>query len=319
MNAFVSSFLYSSNLQKCIIIIAILGIAYCFYGIDYAWSESRHFWITFNNLTVIDNHEVRILPYPSCPSGDCAKWVFLAYVNGKAINLIENLNLSSIEGNTVYSLDNKSIDVEVAENGTLRMVSTGIELDAANIPDISNLTKAVSGIPYARDVAAAADAVRYIVATIAEQNDHDPLGIVAKDFEYLNGFGIGNHQDASCFKDDIEALCDEDYVLGYSVTEFEPIPQDSLIAELFIHEKYTGPNAIIRNNTASLGSVFDDSISSIRVYSGPNYRQGDYVEICEEPYFSGKCLTLEPGEYNLDPLFNFGDAVDSIRFIHLNR
>jgi hypothetical protein len=297
-----------------VITIAILAIVYCFYGINNAWSESRHFWITFHNLTVNDRHD------PLDPDGD---WAFLGHVNEKQINFFESTVLSNVENTGIYSLDNQSVEIEIPENGTIKMVTTGFERDTTQtrlIPNISNLTKALSAIPATKDAATVADSVHFFVTYIAALNGDDPLGIITKDFENINDFGNGTHIDASCFRENPKEQCEKDYVLAYSVSEYEPLPDDSLIAELFVYEDYTGPNTIIRNNTAILGNIFQNSISSINVSGAINYAEGALVQVCDKLYFGENCLNLGPGEYNIDYLSNFGldQEIESVRFIRVD-
>jgi hypothetical protein len=193
--------------------------------------------------------------------------------------------------------------------------------ESIRIPDISNMTRIVRAIPYqpAKDIADIADGVRYLVAYIASLDKNDQIGILAKDFEYINNYGIGNRSDTSCLKANPNDPCQKDYESEYTITEFEPIPKNSLIAELFVHENFTGPSMIVRNNTDALESIFHDSISNIIVYNGSNFRQGNYVQVCDRPFFTGNCLYFQPCAYNVESLHNFNDVIDSIRFVNLGR
>jgi hypothetical protein len=285
-------------------------------------SSTRHFWVTFHNLRVYDNRDED----SRCQGViNCGAWRFTASVNEKQINLLENLELVSVLDNKNYSLGNQSIEVEVPENGTLRILTGGIEVDKVDIPDISNITKVLGALPVVGDAAAIADVARFNLATLAAQLQNDPIGIVAKDFdEGINDFGRGIHNDASCLKENIESLCKKDYELQYSIREFKPISKNSLTAEIFLYRNFTGPSAIITNNTASLGDLFSNDITSIKVYNDTNYRPGDYVQLCNEPYFSGECLRLdEPRNYDLQSMreyknqsiAQFNHNISSIRFV----
>jgi hypothetical protein len=274
--------------------------------------EAKHFWIQFSNVTVNYSHD-------SCYIGDVlcgADWKLIASIAGKQINLFDNTNLSSVYNNRTYPLDNKSIDIEIPENGTITLASVGIERDSesAEIPDISNITSAVKGVPYLGDAAAIANAARNVIAYAVALDKNDELGILTKDFNAINNFGVGSHYDSSCLKSDPDADCVKDYILEYSIHEFVPIPKDSLIAEVFVHENFTGPSTVVGDNIASFDDIFHDSISSIKLYTGSNYTQGDFLEICDRPYHTGECFELQPGIYDFKG-FSINDMIDSIRFV----
>ena len=63
---------------------------------------------------------------------------------------------------------------------------------------------------------------------------------------------------------------------------------------------------------------FDNNISSVKVYKGPNYASSpNYKAVLHEhPEFQGRKLPLGPGYYpNLhDMIYNFGDRISSISF-----
>jgi hypothetical protein len=140
--------------------------------------EAKHFWIQFSNVTVNYSHD-------SCYIGDVlcgADWKLIASIAGKQINLFDNTNLSSVYNNRTYPLDNKSIDIEIPENGTITLASVGIERDSesAEIPDISNITSAVKGVPYLGDAAAIANAARNVIAYAVALDKNDELVYLQK-------------------------------------------------------------------------------------------------------------------------------------------
>jgi hypothetical protein len=92
------------------------------------------------------------------------------------------------------------------------------------------------------------------------------------------------------------------------------MPTDSLMAELFVDSGFVGLSTVIRQNTPWIGDPFHDSITGVKVHSGPNYRAGDVVQLCEEIDYGGKCINLEPGTHDIGSL-GFNDKADSIRFI----
>ena len=287
-----------------------------FYLTGDASAESKYFWIQFDNVIINASHDECFNNFLS-PLNMCgANWKLIASINGKQINLFENADLSSVYSNRNYSLNNVTIDVEIPETGTRRLITTGIEQDSESveIPDITNITGTVNGVPFIEDAAAVANAVRNIIALVSSSDKNDKLGILAKDFEDINNFGVGEHQDYSCYKNALSP-CFKDYKIYYSITEFQSIPKNSLTAEVFVHENFTGPSTVIRNNTATFDDIFQDAITGIKIYTGPNYREGDHVEICDRPFFTGNCFELEPGRFSFENNTTLNDQIDSMKFI----
>lgn len=274
-----------------------------------ASAQTKHFWVTFDKLYVNDHHDSDMcyrvtvaFPFPWFREG-CfsAEWWMVASVNGKQIDLTSSTNLWAVKSGHNYWLHGKKVEVEVPEAGILRIVTAGVDEDGQNvrIPDISSVTRV-------GDIGAVDNGIREAFSQGGISLDkNEILGVVLKDYESLHNFGVGWH---------IEPSSTNDYQISYTIEEFQPMPTDSLIVEPFVHAGFTGPSTIIRQNTPWIGDVFHDSITGVKVNTGPNYRPGDTVQLCEEMDYGGNCINLGPGNHDIGSL-GFNDKADSIRFI----
>ena len=98
-----------------------------------------------------------------------------------------------------------------------------------------------------------------------------------------------------------------------------PVVIPRLIVELFQHTNFRGRMGYVVEPvpfTAHIG--FQDNISSVRVYKGPNFSSNPNYKVILHQHrdFRGKRLALGPGFYpNLhDVAFNFADRISSINF-----
>lgn len=98
-----------------------------------------------------------------------------------------------------------------------------------------------------------------------------------------------------------------------------PIVVPRLVVELFQHTNFRGRMGYVVEPvpfTAHIG--FQDNISSLRVYKGPNFSSNPNYKVILHQHrdFHGKKLALGPGFYpNLhDVAFNFADRISSINF-----
>ena len=98
-----------------------------------------------------------------------------------------------------------------------------------------------------------------------------------------------------------------------------PVVVPRLIVELFQHTNFRGRMGYVVEPvpfTAHIG--FQDNISSLRVYKGPNFSSNPNYKVIlyQHRDFRGKKLALGPGFYpNLhDTAFNFADRISSINF-----
>ena len=98
-----------------------------------------------------------------------------------------------------------------------------------------------------------------------------------------------------------------------------PVVVPRLIVEIFQHTNFRGRMGYVVEPvpfTAHIG--FQDNISSLRVYKGPNFSSNPNYKVILHQHrdFRGKKLALGPGFYpNLhDTAFNFADRISSINF-----
>jgi hypothetical protein len=76
---------------------------------------------------------------------------------------------------------------------------------------------------------------------------------------------------------------------------------------LFEHDNFQGQRFDVRGAAENLGNTgFNDSASSARV------RRGTW-QVCDDAYFRGRCVTLQPGEYPSLGTMGMNDKVSSAR------
>ncbi len=92
-----------------------------------------------------------------------------------------------------------------------------------------------------------------------------------------------------------------------------------LIAKIFQHANFHGHYRYIVQDINNFGSKlgFNDKVSSIIVYRGNNYHQGDKLRFYQDVNYEGGYLDLGPGYYrniHVQP-FLFGDKISSVDFL----
>jgi hypothetical protein len=75
--------------------------------------------VTFNSIFVKDDHDI-LFP---------AEWKLDGYVSNKRVQLSDNSGLERVEGGQVIDFNDKSITLDVPENGSLRIATVGAEMD----------------------------------------------------------------------------------------------------------------------------------------------------------------------------------------------
>jgi hypothetical protein len=88
-----------------------------------------------------------------------------------------------------------------------------------------------------------------------------------------------------------------------------------LITEVFTDMNFTGASAFVNENIPLMGEPFHDSISSMIISEGVNQSSGYMVEVCEHVSFTGSCMILGPGEYDIQTLEGLNDRISSMRFL----
>lgn len=91
-----------------------------------------------------------------------------------------------------------------------------------------------------------------------------------------------------------------------------------IYARIFEHINYSGQYRWLIGDIYNFGDIgFHDKVSSIIVYRGNQYQQGDRIRFYEHSNFTGGYLELEPGLYpNIQAQpFSFGDKISSANFL----
>ena len=98
-----------------------------------------------------------------------------------------------------------------------------------------------------------------------------------------------------------------------------PIVIPRLVVEVFQHTNFRGRMGYVVEPVPFTRDIgFQDNISSVRVYKGPNFSSNPNYKVIlyQHRHFRGQKLALGPGFYpNLhDVAYNFADRISSINF-----
>lgn len=187
--------------------------------------------VTFNFIFVNDDHDI-LFP---------AEWKLDGYANNKGVQLSDNTGLDRVEGGQVIDFNSKSITIDVPENGSLRIVTVEAEIDEGDIdglnknaqssaygggdvtsegvlPDISGILDVTAPLPEYRDK------VEDSIQLLTTYDRNDAIGIIAREFDVWNNFGVGHHYDCSESTGEVGDLFDTvdtncDYRLSYTIVE----------------------------------------------------------------------------------------------------
>jgi hypothetical protein len=187
--------------------------------------------VTFNSIFVNDDHDI-LFP---------AEWKLDGYVNNKRVQLSDNSGLDRVESGQVIDFNDKSVTIDVPENGSLRIATVGAEMDDGDIGgrnknnqstvygggdgtsetvllDISGILDIEAPLPEYKDKVE--DSVQFLTA----YDRNDAIGIIAREFDARNSFGIGDHYDCSESTGEVGDLFDTvdtncDYRLSYTIVE----------------------------------------------------------------------------------------------------
>jgi hypothetical protein len=187
--------------------------------------------VTFNSIFINDNHDI-LFP---------AEWQLDAYVNNKRIQLSDNFSLDRVESGQAIKFSDKSVALEVPENGTLRIITVGAELDEGVVdsnhkvigssvevaghetgggvlPDIAGILDTEAPLPEYKDKAE--DSIQFL--TTYDRND--AIGMIATEYDARNNFGIGDHFECSESTGEVGDIFDTvdtncDYRLSYTIEE----------------------------------------------------------------------------------------------------
>ena len=187
--------------------------------------------VTFNSIFVNDDHDI-LFP---------AEWKLDGYVNNKRVQLSDNSGLDRVESGQVIDFNDKSVTIDVPENGSLRIATVGAEMDDGDISgrnknnhssvsgggdgtseavlfDISGILDIEAPLPEYKDK------VEDSVQLLTTYDRNDAIGIIAREFDVRNSFGIGDHYDCSESTGEVGDLFDTvdtncDYRLSYTIVE----------------------------------------------------------------------------------------------------
>ncbi len=169
-------------------------------GQEISSSSNRQLNVTFNSIKINNDHD------PLFPG----EWKIDSYVNGQRT------------GQTI-TFREKNVNVIIPANGTLRIVTVGVEFDIDpqdGLPNIAGiLDKDLPLSDYSDEVG---NSIEHLIAF----DRNDAIGIVAKEYNAKSNFGIGHHDECSesvgeagDLYDEVDTSCD--FRLRYSITENE--------------------------------------------------------------------------------------------------
>ena len=203
-------------------------------SVNQARSEDsiRKLNITFNSIFINYNHDI-LFP---------AEWKLDAYVNNKRVQLSDNSGLDRVNSGQAIDFKGKSLAIDLPENSTLRIATVGAELDEGGatddmrknnqtgmdgrgvdsgegvLPDISGILDTQTPLPEYRDK------VENSVQFLTTYDRNDAIGIITREFDARNNFGIGDHYDCSESTGEVGDIFDTadtncDYRLSYTIEE----------------------------------------------------------------------------------------------------
>jgi hypothetical protein len=202
-------------------------------SVNQASSEDsiRKLNVTFNSILINYNHDI-LFP---------AEWKLDAYVNNKRVQLSDNTGLDRVESGQAIDFKGKSLAIDLPENSTLRIATGGAELDEGAtdgmrknnqtgmdrrgddsgegvLPDISGILDTQTPLPEYRDK------VESSVQFLTTYDRNDAIGIITREFDARNNFGIGDHYDCSESTGEVGDIFDTvdtncDYRLSYTIEE----------------------------------------------------------------------------------------------------
>ena len=174
-------------------------------------STSRQLNVIFDSIKINNDHD------PLFPG----EWKIDSYVNGQRTQLWMGTELNRANTGKTITFGEKSINVTVPENGTLRIVTVGVEFDidlGDTLPDISGiLDKDLPFLDYT-------DKAKHSIESFINFDRNDAVGNIAEEYRAENNFGIGHHDECSQPLEETAELYDRvdtscDFRLRYTITE----------------------------------------------------------------------------------------------------
>ena len=182
-------------------------------GQEISSSNNHQLNVTFNSIKINNDHD------PLFPG----EWKIDSYVNGQRTQLWLGSELTRVDTGQTITFREKSVNVIIPANGTLRIVTVGVEFDIDpqdGLPNIAGiLDKDLPLSDYSDEVG---NSIEHLIAF----DRNDAIGIVAKEYSAKSNFGIGHHDECSQSVGEAGDLYDEvdtscDFRLRYTITENE--------------------------------------------------------------------------------------------------
>ncbi|CAN5428023.1 hypothetical protein BH18THE2_BH18THE2_07270 [soil metagenome] len=177
--------------------------------------SNRQLNVTFNSIKINNDHD------PLFPG----EWKIDSYVNGQRTQLWLGSELTRVDTGQTITFREKNVNVIIPANGTLRIVTVGVEFDIDpqdGLPNIAGiLDKDLPLSDYSDEVG---NSIEHLIAF----DRNDAIGIVTKEYSAKSNFGIGHHDECSQSVGEAGDLYDEvdtscDFRLRYTITEKENI------------------------------------------------------------------------------------------------
>jgi hypothetical protein len=205
--------------------------------IDYAIgsTDSHNLKVIFDSIKINNDHDI-VSPWGHLGSTlgledeRPGAWYLDAYVNEKRIPLSLGAGMAHVRDNDEIFFPRKNINLDVPDNGSVRIVTAGYDQDTEHIilPDLSkDLSDA---LPILGDRGINPGPIYNISRTLIAANKNDPLGVLIKEYDKEFNFGLGEHRECSTPNEVIidlrqsqETSCD--FVINYRIinTGFTPL------------------------------------------------------------------------------------------------
>jgi hypothetical protein len=149
------------------------------------------------------------------------EWKIDAYENGQRTQLWMGSGLDRVNTGQTVTFRDISANVTILANETLRIVTVGVEFDIDSQDNLPNITGILD-----RDLPLSdySDEVKNSIEHLITFDRNDAIGIVAKEYNAENNFGIGQHDECSQSVGEAGDLYDEvdtscDFRLRYTINE----------------------------------------------------------------------------------------------------
>jgi hypothetical protein len=176
-------------------------------------SNDRQLNVAFNSMKINNDHD------PLFPG----EWKIDIYVNDQRIPLWSGSGLDRVNTGQTVIFSGKDANVTIPANGTIRIVTVGVEFDIDHQDNLANISGILDkDVPISDYSDEAQGSTRHL--TVFDRND--AIGIVAKEYGAKVNFGIGQHDECSQSSGEAGDLYDEvdtscDFRLRYTITENE--------------------------------------------------------------------------------------------------